>query len=150
VERDIVELNQLAYRYAVAVDGCNVEALCGVFTPTGRLRSYNPGADEPFADLTGPGQLATIPDTMRGLYRHTAHMMTNHLVDVQGEVATGTVLCSARHLPADPADNAVLVVVIRYEDRYERHQGAWRIADRHIRFLWSERHLAVDSGFGRQ
>jgi hypothetical protein len=37
-------------------------------------------------------------------------------------------------------------VVIRYVDRYARRSGAWRILDRQIRFLWSERDLMVDSG----
>jgi hypothetical protein len=36
--------------------------------------------------------------------------------------------------------------VIRYVDRYERRSGGWRISDRQIRFLWSERDLMVDSG----
>jgi hypothetical protein len=40
-------------------------------------------------------------------------------------------------------------VIIRYVDRYARIGGEWRIADRQIRFLWSERHDATDSGMGR-
>ena len=145
-DHDIIELNQLAYRYAASVDACDVRGFLAVFTPQGRLRSYHPDAEAPFADLTGHEQLAAVPNTMRGMYRATAHMMTNHLVDVDGDAATGTVLCAARHLGKD--DPGVLVVVIRYVDRYERQGGVWRIADRQIRFLWSEKHNVVDSGFG--
>jgi hypothetical protein len=144
---DVVALNQLAFRYAAAVDACDVEAFLAVFAPDGRLRSYHPDAEEPFADLTGHGQLAAIPNTMRGMYRRTAHMMTNHLVDVRGDAATGEVLCMARHLSADGASS--INVVIRYLDRYARQDGAWRIADRRICFLWSERHEVVDSGMGK-
>jgi hypothetical protein len=147
LQLDVVALNQLAFRYAAAVDACDVDAFLAVFTPDGRLRSYHPDAQEPFADLTGHAQLAAIPETMRGMYRHTAHMMTNHLVDVQGDAATGEVLCTARHLSA--ADAASINVIIRYRDRYARQGGIWRIADRQIRFLWSERHEVVDSGMGR-
>jgi hypothetical protein len=143
--RDIVELNQLAYRYAAAVDACDVALFQSVFTPDARLRSYHPDADEPFADLTGHAQLATIPDTMRGMYGKTTHMMTNHLVDVEGDEGRGEVLCTARHLDGDSSIN----VIIRYVDRYARYEGAWRIADRQIRFLWSERHTVTDSGMGR-
>jgi hypothetical protein len=145
-ERDVVELNQLAYRYAAAVDGCDVALFQSVFTPDARLRSYHPDSDEPFADVTGHEELAIIPDTMRGMYRATAHMMTNHIVEVDGDVGSGTVLCTARHLEGTTSIN----VVIRYVDRYSRHLGAWRIADRQIRFLWSERHEVTDSGMGRQ
>jgi ketosteroid isomerase-like protein len=145
---DIVALNQLAYRSAAAVDACDVAALQAVFTRDGRLRSYHPDAEEPFADLAGHEQLAAIPNTMRSLYRRTTHMMTNHLVNVDGDTATGEVLCTARHLGADPVDQTCVVVIIRYEDRYAREADGWKIADRRIRFLWSERHGLCDSGMG--
>jgi ketosteroid isomerase-like protein len=147
--RDTIELNQLAYRYAAAVDACDVDAFLAVFTPGARLRSYHPDAEEPFADLTGHARLASIPITMREMFRRTAHSMTNHLVEAAGDTAAGTSLCTARHLGIDPHDTEVLVVVIRYVDRYERFGGEWRIADRRIHFLWSERHQAVDSGLGQ-
>lgn len=147
-EGDVVALNQLAYRYAAAVDACDVEAFLAVFTPEARLRSYHPDADEPFADLTGHEQLAAIPRAMRELYRRTTHMMTNHLVDVRGDTATGEVLCTARHLGADSQDQGSINVIIRYIDRYVRQQGEWHILDRQIRFLWSERHPLAESGMG--
>jgi ketosteroid isomerase-like protein len=148
-DSDILALNQLAYRYAAAVDDGDAEAFVAVFTPDARLRSYHPDAEEPFADLTGHAQLASIPKTMREMFRRTAHVMTNHLVEVTGDTATGALLCTARHLRIDPTDTEVWLVLIRYVDRYERRSGAWRIADRRIHFLWSERHQAVDSGVGR-
>lgn len=146
-DSDMTELNQLAFRYAAAVDACDEAAFLAVFTPDARLRSFHPDATEPFADLAGHAQLATIPNTMRGMYRATAHMMTNHLVDVAGDAASGQVLCTARHLELDGASS--INVVIRYVDRYARHRGVWCIADRQIRFLWSERHPVTDSGMGR-
>ena len=103
-------------------------------------------AEEPFAELVGHEQLASVPDTMRQMFGHTAHQMTNHLVDVDGDTATGTLLCTARHLSTDPDDRAAFVNVIRYVDRYEQRTGLWQIADRQIRFLWSERNPLVDSG----
>ena len=73
--------------------------------------------------------------------------MTNHVVEITGDTATGTLLCAARHRSLDQSDQTALVVVIRYEDQYQQRAGAWRISDRQIRFLWSERHPVVDSGF---
>jgi len=66
--QDIIELNQLAYRYAAAVDSCDVELFQSVFLPTGRLRAYYPDAGEPFAALAGGEQLAAIPNAMRGAH----------------------------------------------------------------------------------
>ncbi len=144
---DILALNRLAYRYAAAVDACDADAFLDVFTADARLRTWQPDAAEPFVDLAGREQLAFVPKVMRDLYRRTAHFMTNHLVEIDGDRASGTVLCTARHLASDPADREVLVVVIRYVDIYARETDGWRIADREIRFLWSERHEMVDAEF---
>jgi hypothetical protein len=146
-EADVVALNQLAYRYAAAIDSCDTALLKGVFSRDGRLRSYHPGAEEPFADLVGAEQMAAVPAAMRGAHRHTMHQMTNHLVELDGDSASGTVLCTARHLSNDGSE--AINVMIRYVDRYVREPGGWKIADRQIRFLWSERHPTSDSGFGR-
>jgi len=144
-DSDVLELNQLAYRYAAAVDACDVDAFLAVFHPDARVRTYHPDAEEPFGDIVGHEELALVPRTMREMFRRTAHQFTNHLVEVVGDSATGTLLCTARHLRLN-ADDAVLAIVIRYVDRYERRAGVWRISDRQIRFLWSERYPVVDSG----
>ena len=144
---DVVELNQLAYRYAAGVDHCDTELFTSCFAPEARLRSYHAGSDTPFTDLIGHAQLAAIPNAMRGQYHSTTHMMTNHRVDVDGDRATGEVLCMARHCPAD--GTASLNVVIRYLDRYARINGSWLIEDREIRFQWSEKHEVADDLLGK-
>jgi 3-phenylpropionate/cinnamic acid dioxygenase small subunit len=141
---DVVALNRLAYRYAEAVDARDVDAFLAVFHPDGRMRSFAADADEPFSDVVGHEQLAAVPRRMAELWRRTAHQMTNHLVTVDGDTATGTLLCAARYLGVDPAEAMAGVNVIRYVDRYERRTGEWRIADRELHFLWSERHPLSD------
>jgi 3-phenylpropionate/cinnamic acid dioxygenase small subunit len=147
-DADVLELNRLAYRYAAAVDAFDVESFLDVFHTDARLRAYHPEAEEPFADAVGHEQLAWVPGRMQKMFRRTAHQMTNHLVEIDGDNANGTLLCAARHLSLDADAPTSLVVVIRYVDRYERRAGSWRILDRQIRFLWSECHQVVDSGFG--
>ena len=144
---DIVALEQLAYRYANAIDACDVDRFLAVFKPDARMHIYHPDAEEPFADLLGHEQLQIIPGRMRNMFAQTMHIMTNQLVDVDGDRATGTLLCTARHLTID-RDNS-MNVMIRYIDCYERCDGTWKIADRQIRFLWTEQHAAIDSGFGQ-
>ena len=145
----MIELNQLAYRYAAAVDAQDADAFAGVFSPNGRLKTYHPDQAEPFAEQQGREALASVPRTMSGMYRKTAHLMNNHMVELAGDEASGSLLCTARHLSADPTDMSVLTVVIRYLDRYVRLDGAWFIDERQIRFLWSERTPCVDSGIMR-
>jgi hypothetical protein len=137
---DLAELNQLAYRYAAAVDSCNAEAFLSVFAPEARVQTFGPGAEVPFGVAIGHEGLAGIPEAMRQRFIRTAHLMTNHLIDLDGHSATGSVLCTARHLLRNSGGGTDLVVVIRYVDRYERRGDAWVIVDREIRFLWSETH----------
>ena len=140
---DLAELNQLAYRYAAAVDACDVEAFLSVFSPEGRLITFAPGADEPFGVASGHEQLAHVPEAMHQRFTRTAHLMTNHLINLDGDRANGTLLCTARHFFANAAGGTDLVVVIRYVDRYERRDDAWLIVEREIRFLWSETHATL-------
>ena len=142
---DITELNQLAYRYAYAVDTCDTGHFKDVFASDGRLCSYNPGEEEPFSDLRGSEEMAVIPATMQDMFKATAHMMTNHMVFVTGDTASGNLLCTARHLLTD--GGSVLNVHIRYEDEYVRVDGQWKILHRHIRFLWTERSESSDNRF---
>jgi hypothetical protein len=51
-------------------------------------------------------------------------MMTNHLVQVDRDAATGEVLCTARHLGLETQEPTSLNVMIRYVDRYARRDGA--------------------------
>jgi 3-phenylpropionate/cinnamic acid dioxygenase small subunit len=133
-----MELEQLAYRYASAVDARDVEAFLDVFTADGRLATYAPGTDQPFAVQTTHPELAIIPKIMAERFTATMHMMANCQSRVDGDRATGSVYCTARHLFANPSGGMDLTVLIRYEDRYRLEDGRWRIAQRDIRFLWSE------------
>jgi len=70
--------------------------------------------------------------------------MTNHLIDLDEDTATGSVLCMARHYFANKPIGSDLLAVIRYSDKYERHDNRWYIADREIRFHWSEIHTTLN------
>jgi hypothetical protein len=137
-------LQELAFRYAAAVDTCDRDAFLAVFDPEGSISAYAPDADEPFAVQRGHAELAMVPGMMRQRFHRTQHMMTNHLVDLTrgaggaGHDATGSVYCTARHWNPDPLGGTDLIVVIRYDDSYRRDGDGWRILDRHIRFLFSE------------
>jgi hypothetical protein len=134
-------LQELAFRYAAAVDTCDREAFLAVFDPEGSIAAFAPDAAEPFAVQRGHAELGVVPAMMRERFHRTQHMMTNHLVDLTGGAghdATGTVYCTARHWNPDPLGGIDLIVVIRYEDTYRRDGEGWRILDRRIRFLFSE------------
>lgn len=142
---DVHQLNQLAYRYAYAVDTCDTQKFLSVFAPDARLRAYNPGETEPFNDLKGHEQIAGVPEMMSGMFKRTMHTMTNHMIELDGDSATGNLLCIARHTRKD--SNEVQIINLRYEDVYARTGGEWKIIDRQLRFLWGERTEITGTGF---
>lgn len=144
---DILALQQLAYRYADALDVCDAAKFIAVFAPEARLHIYHPDAQEPFVEYSGHDELLTLPARMQDTFAQTIHIMSNHIVELDGDRATGAILCTARNLTLDRESS--MNVMTRYVDRYERIDGDWKIIDRQIRFLWTEQHAAIDSGFGQ-
>lgn len=58
----------------------------------------------------------------------TFHMLGNPLIDVDGDTARSETYC----LVWNRSDDGDRLVQVRYCDRFERRQGAWRIAHRRV------------------
>jgi 3-phenylpropionate/cinnamic acid dioxygenase small subunit len=129
-------LTQLVHRYADAVDNGNVDAFLDVFHPDGRLAMILAGETEPASIRNGHSELASTPTDLEGLYAVTVHQVSNHLVDVQDDLASGSLLCIARLVTVGERATE-LVHIARYTDQYERRDGVWRILHREVRVLWS-------------
>jgi hypothetical protein len=71
------------------------------------------------------------------------HMLGQSMYEQDGDRATGEVYCLAHHL--DPALNGPsnYVMYMRYEDRYRRVDGQWRIETRRVNIDWTDRRIAV-------
>lgn len=137
--RDRVEIRALVDGYAIAFDIGDVEGFDALWTDDGVLEVFEDGPERP-----PTGRLkarTTFPLAFDALsrYAHTMHHVTTHEVVVAGDTATGTTACEAHHvaMPVDepPED---LVMHIRYRDRFERADGAWRFRYRRVEVLFSE------------
>lgn len=78
----------------------------------------------------------------------THHLLSNHMVAIQGDAADSQIYVWGYHLisadapdrpPLFPAKGKAYGVVIggRYVDRFERRDGLWRISQRRLVFDWS-------------
>jgi 3-phenylpropionate/cinnamic acid dioxygenase small subunit len=134
---DRIELAQLVHRYADAVDNAKTEQFIDVFHPDGRLVMIPAGAAEPASIRDGQEELATTPADLAAQYTQAVHQVSNHLVDVDGDVASGTLLCTARLVTVEGDRVTELVHIAGYQDRYERREGVWRIREREVRIMWS-------------
>lgn len=126
---DRAELRELVARYGVAVDDRDIDALSALFTPDAIFRSVD-------GVMSALGREAVMQQ-FRG--RFAALKATNHIAHDQilelgpgPDDATGLVSSHAEVC----RNGRVLIAALRYRDRYRRHEGRWRFAERALSFLY--------------
>lgn len=117
------EIRQLPYRYSAAIETRDVEAMAALFAPEARF-----------------GEFGTGPDGLRRLMTQSLDgslfaviLVANHLIEFDNEDrAHGQVWA---HCFAQTMRDGFVEQLIKYEDRYQRHDGRWLFAHRTHR-LW--------------
>jgi uncharacterized protein (TIGR02246 family) len=136
---DRAVLRHLVDAYAQHVDGRHADAVASLFTTDGRLVSYL-GSD-PEAPIVRQGRQEIATALVAGLERYiaTTHIVGGQVVALEADVATGDTVCLAHHL-YEVAGGArrMLVMAVRYTDRYARQEGGWGFAERQLRLDWRE------------
>ena len=127
---DRLALQELAYRYARAVDRREYAAFAALFTADGVL--CGPGYE-----MKGRAEIA------RGIalieqYASTQHCVHNQLVEVRGDAASGETYCVARHVYERAGVPRKLDMGVRYQDEYRRESTGWRIARRELVLDWTQ------------
>lgn len=117
----LAAIEQLAVRYAQALDSRDMDALVALFDPevqVGRDRTGRHALREYFTEL------------MAG-FGVSIHLVANHIVDfVDADTATGVVYC--RDELGDVDGDGWRVGAIQYWDDYRRADGEWCIARRRL------------------
>ena len=115
-------IENLAVRYALAVDGKDLEALANLFAPdvdNGRFGR-------------GPLGVRHFFDQSLRRFHCSVHFVANHAIDFDDDDhAHGVVYCHARHHVLEPEhwfDEA-----LAYFDSYERFGNGWRFRRRQVR-----------------
>lgn len=134
-----LELRALVERYAQAVDARDFDTVVHLFTEDGVLLSHlNPGTEHTPLERRGRDQLHHALETGLSRYRSTTHLIGGHAAELDGDVADGMTVCLAHHLYDLEGGSRMLVMAIRYEDRYAKHHGLWRFTQRRLRLEWRE------------
>jgi hypothetical protein len=120
----IAAIQQLAIRYAVAVDSRDLDAWVALFP------------EDIDCGKRGRGREALrgfIAPLLKDFYR-TVHFICGHLIDITGpDQATGRVYCRAEH----EHGGAWIVQAICYFDTYVRKDGVWYFGRREEDFWYS-------------
>jgi 3-phenylpropionate/cinnamic acid dioxygenase small subunit len=114
---DTLQIQQLAVRYAMAVDERDVDAWLELFCPDVQVGR----------SLTGREALREfIVPQLRHFYR-SIHQIVGHRIELlSDDRASGAVYCRAEH----EVGNRWIVIAIRYDDEYQKVDGTWYFARR--------------------
>jgi len=132
---DVLEIEQLLYVYARAIDTKEWKALEQVFTPDARIHY----AVERGAELSASELGAWLARAMT-IFKQTQHVVTNPLIDLDGDRARCTSYLTATHLQVRRSDGAEVRTTEGsvYSDTLVRTSAGWRIASRRLDRLWVE------------
>lgn len=133
VLQDLVDkqaVYEVVLRYCRGIDRLDLEL----------VRScYHPDAVDHHTGFTGTRDeyVAWVGQGLRR-FAGTMHVVANHLVELEGDVAYSETYGNAHHW-GQPAEDPSLNFVsgFRYVDRLERRGGEWRITERHAVREWT-------------
>lgn len=117
-------------RYCRGIDRCDEELVRSVF---------HADAWVDYGTFKGNGWefAGEVMLLLQKYWRATMHFIGTELVDVQGDLAYSEAYFVAYHRLEREGKDCDEVVAGRYIDRFERRQGAWKIASRVVVIDWS-------------
>jgi hypothetical protein len=117
------EIHELVLRYCRGVDRLDLDLVRSTYHPDGV--DHHTGFDGPIDDY-----LVWVAGAL-SRFRGTMHLVGNHLVELDGDLAVAETYGTAVHWgdpPDDPRRN--FTSGFRYVDRVERRAGRWAVAER--------------------
>jgi len=127
---DRTAITDVLLRYCRGADRCDEDLI---------RSAYHPGALDDHGRFTGSAEdfASWVVGVLRETSLATQHALANVLIELRGESADVESSFVAYHLKSDDAGERVEVFGGRYVDRFERRNGAWRIAARTVVHDWS-------------
>jgi 3-phenylpropionate/cinnamic acid dioxygenase small subunit len=118
------------YRYTEAIDAADFDGIGAIFADAALTAEGAPG------ETRGAEAIAEYYRSMNRVYPdgtlRTRHLTVNTITDIDEEAGTATARSGFVVLQQTPALPLQPIVTGRYHDRFERADGAWRFARRHM------------------
>ena len=134
----LAAIQQLPIRYALAVDGRDIDTWVNLFVPDVRCGRHGSGREV----------LRSIIEVSLKTFYRSIHQICGHRVEFDdSDHAHGVVYCRAEH----EDDGKWVVMAIAYFDTYERRDGEWFFLRRREKHWyaadWEERPVAPFTGW---
>jgi hypothetical protein len=136
---DRLAIRELVDAYARCADRRLPEEQAALYADGARSLVYMGDAPDPVQVLTSREQHV---EGFSGLsqYAATTHFNGQFTIDLDGDAATGEGYCLAHHVLEDESGRSLIVMSIRYEDRYTKQHGDWLFAERKLIITWTDTH----------
>lgn len=133
-------IQDLINAYSHDADRRKAQDQADLFTDNAIIEIYHaePGKNKPDAVLRGRKELLAGFLTLK-TYDVTMHLNGQSTIHVTGDSASGEVYCLAHHLWMENGKRMLMVMGIRYYDKYVRRNGHWLFAERKLIFDWVDK-----------
>jgi hypothetical protein len=122
---DRLEIQELLVRYSHCIDTQNIDGLDQVFTSDAHID---------YSALGGAvGDLESTKTFLRksmAMFKSTQHMISNIILEFDGDTATGRTLCHNPMVLGKGEEEHVFVCGLWYLDKLVRTDAGWRIRER--------------------
>ena len=135
-----LEITDVLYRYATALDTRDWGLLGEVFAPDA---VYTIGVH---GEFVGPSAIGAKIASLIGGYESTQHLITNPVIDIDGDRARASCYLHAQHyLPDQRTGGNTYEMGGTYRDELVRTPDGWRIARRVLDVAWRDGNAAISA-----
>ena len=134
---DIVAIQHVLYRYAIAIDTCQLDMLDDCFTADAELQMTVAGK------YASPAAYKEKARVALAKLDATHHAVSSPLIEVDGDRATAHSYYHAQHVLNALAPNPFFMIGGWIDDELERRPEGWRITKRRGQAVWYDGNPAV-------
>jgi hypothetical protein len=137
---DRLAIRGLVDAWAHCADRRTREEQAALFTADGKVIVYmgDPANSEPVQRLQGRAELAEAFKVLE-TYDATTHFNGQSTITLDGDRAKAETYCLAHHLWVEDGQRTLMVMSIRYFDRFVRQDGEWLFAERQLIADWTDK-----------
>lgn len=130
-EKNVNEIVSLTVRYCWALDERDWDSLSEVFSSDAYAK-YGVTEHKGIDSIIEKCQKALLP------LDFSHHMVTNHVVELEGDEATCKCYFQAQHVRNSTPGGVNFIIAGKYEDELTRINGEWKISSRVLTKIWTE------------
>jgi hypothetical protein len=145
---DRLAIKELIDAYAHDADRREAEKQADLFAVDGVLYNYEgePSTVKPESELRGRAALKAGFEFLKK-FDVTMHFNGQSDIYLSGDSATGETYCLAHQFWMEKGQRVLMVIGIRYYDKFVKVEGKWLFAERKLIYDWRDKRPSVSGTF---